>query len=60
MTTGTATLNRPASVPDFDEFELDVRVLITYDSASRGTCPTDDGCGNTNQGTSSTCGTVPD
>lgn len=60
MTVGTAILNRPAVAVDFDEFELDVRVLVTYDSASRGTCSTDDGCGNTNQGGSSTCGTVPD
>jgi FxLD family lantipeptide len=60
MTTGTATLIRPANAETDEDFTLDVRVLVTYDSASRGTCDTNDGCGNTNQGGSSTCGTIPD
>lgn len=57
----TTVLDRPvapdAQFPlDDDDFALDVRVVVTYSSASRGTCPTDDGCGNTCATNDSSCG----
>ena len=41
----TLLLDRPAK--DEDDFTLDVRVIVAYATASRGNCPTDDGCGST-------------
>jgi FxLD family lantipeptide len=46
-------LDRPAS--DEDDFALDVRVVVAYASASRGDCPTDDGCGVTCATSASAC-----
>lgn len=61
----TTVLDRPvapdAQFPlDDDDFALDVRVVVTYASASRGTCPTDDGCGNTCSTNDSSCGSSSD
>ena len=54
LSTGaTALAERP--VTEDDDFALDVRVLVTYASASRSDCPTDDGCGNTCAGSASSC-----
>jgi FxLD family lantipeptide len=56
----TTVLDRPVSPDDNlsldDDFALDVRVVVTYASASRGSCPTDDGCGNTCATNDSSCG----
>lgn len=49
---GGTTLAEP---PADDDFTLDVRVLVSYAPASRGNCPTDDGCGNTCSGNDSSC-----
>lgn len=38
-----------------DDFTLDVRVLVSYAPASMGSCPTDDGCGNTCGTNASSC-----
>jgi FxLD family lantipeptide len=49
-------LDRPASdASDADDFTLDVRVVVAYASASRGECPTDDGCGVTCATDASAC-----
>jgi len=56
----TTVLDRPFAPDDGlsldDDFALDVRVVVTYASASRGSCPTDDGCGNTCATNDSSCG----
>lgn len=38
-----------------DEFDLDVRVLVTLAPVGQTDCPTDDGCGNTCGGNASSC-----
>lgn len=38
-----------------DEFDLDVRVLVTLAPVGQADCPTDDGCGNTCAGSASSC-----
>lgn len=50
----TAVLER-LSTEDDDDFTLDVRVVVAFSSASRGNCPTDDGCGNTCATNDSSC-----
>ncbi|MEV7284941.1 FxLD family lanthipeptide [Streptomyces sp. NPDC093252] len=48
----------PAVLPeeDFDDFALDVRVVVTTRPHGQGgDCPTDDGCGTTCQNGSSAC-----
>jgi FxLD family lantipeptide len=49
----TQLLDRSASAED--DFALDVRVVVGYVSASRGDCPTDDGCGVTCATDASAC-----
>jgi FxLD family lantipeptide len=48
-----SVLDRPAV--EEGDFDLDVRVIIAYSSASSGRCPTDDGCGNTCGTNDSSC-----
>ncbi|GAB3715766.1 FxLD family lanthipeptide [Nocardiopsis oceani] len=51
---GTALAEPPSPVLD-DEFSLDVRVVVTSHPNGKLTCNTNDGCGNTCQGTASAC-----
>lgn len=53
----TALLEPPVIGADsaWDEFELDVRVVVSPQMAQCGNCPTDDGCGNTCKDGASTC-----
>jgi FxLD family lantipeptide len=53
MPEDTLLLDRPAI--EADDFALDVRVLVSYAPASRGDCPTDDGCGVTCATSASAC-----
>lgn len=53
---GLAVADRPTSPLDgLDEFDLDVRVLVTLAPVGQADCPTDDGCGNTCGGDASSC-----
>lgn len=49
-----SVLDRPAAEEE-DDFALDVRVVVSYSSASSSRCPTDDGCGNTCSTNDSSC-----
>ncbi|MFD5781758.1 FxLD family lanthipeptide [Streptomyces sp. NPDC126933] len=52
---GATALAEPR-ITEFDDFTLDVRVLVaTRPHGSAGDCPTDDGCGNTCQNGASAC-----
>ncbi|MGM1058374.1 FxLD family lanthipeptide [Saccharothrix sp. Mg75] len=43
-------------VPAEDEFELDIRPVLTYQAVPHGNnCPTDDGCGSTCANGASAC-----
>jgi FxLD family lantipeptide len=53
MPENSLLIDRPAT--DEDDFALDVRVLVAYAPASRGDCPTNDGCGSTCATSASAC-----
>ncbi|NUP46315.1 MAG: FxLD family lantipeptide [Catenulispora sp.] len=52
---GTALLEAPG-LAEFDEFELDVRAVLSHQAATcSNSCPTDDGCGNSCSNGASAC-----
>lgn len=53
-TGGTALVEPPAPFRE-EDFSLDVRVVVTAHPNGKLTCNTNDGCGNTCQGTASAC-----
>ncbi|WP_194292496.1 FxLD family lanthipeptide [Streptomyces katsurahamanus] len=53
---GATTLAEPPMAEEFDDFTLDVRVVVTTrPHGNLGDCPTDDGCGNTCENGASAC-----
>ncbi|SOD67784.1 FxLD family lantipeptide [Streptomyces zhaozhouensis] len=53
---GSATVLAEPSAEEFDDFTLDVRVVVaTRPHGNTNDCPTDDGCGDTCQDGASAC-----
>lgn len=58
--TGGTTLAERPTFDDVDDFAFDVQVVVTTDRLGLSYCPTSDGCGNTCQGTDSSCNSFVD
>ncbi|WP_082598689.1 MULTISPECIES: FxLD family lanthipeptide [unclassified Kitasatospora] len=52
---GTALAERPDNGGEFDEFALDIAVVVAAHPNGKLMCSTSDGCGGTCQGGSSAC-----